>query len=451
MDVPHAQVYKFVSLDSKVTFVFSNVLNQVVIDNHAFNIGNVIGKSNALVMDVFPINATLDNPNAALCMKIAKHGLINLDNKKIKYINTHEDDFTSVYEYVPAATFDTDISIANITFGKTIDICIMEKVTTTLSQICMRVESAQEQFSFRFLNFVTQRLLAIVNSLTAAGYYYTDLKPANVGFTLIGGDQVVLKLIDIDSISDDIHQVLSTYYTSGKVSPKINIIRLQYLNIFFTVISLLFFDHAHVMCSVDYSKFNYDQAMRLYMNWFNPINSKQHDKWLRSSEVECVYYKYALLIGTYKIIEDYLNKPDFTMNDVLMDFNAIVKTVSNVISLNQDHKSYYFEFIAQCLVVMFLIFLCSPNDIPELVNTYMKSKLISYQSKYFTESNTSAKDSFIEPQVLIGVSIVNAMRKYITKYCNDTSCAALRKYGDYFLNTDNTKDDVSYNQRMLIV
>lgn len=450
MDVPPAQVFKFVSLDSKVTFVFSNASNQVMINKHAYLIGNIIGKSNALVMDVFPINATLDNPNVPLCLKIAKHGLIDLNDEKIKYINAHGDDFTSVYEYVPAATFDTDISIANITFGKTIDICIMEKVTTTLSQVCMRLEASQEQFSFRFLNFVTQRLLEIVNNLTAAGYYYTDLKPANIGLTFIG-NQVVLKLIDIDSISKNMYYTLSTYYTSGKVSPKINITRLQYLNIFFTVISMLFFDHAHIMCSVDYSKFNYDQAMRLYMNWFNPINSKQHDKWLRSSEVECVYYKYALLIGTYKIIEEYLNKPDFTMNDVLINFNEIVKTVSNVISLNQDHKSYYFEFIAQCLVVMFLIFLCSPDDIPKLVNTYMKSKLVSYQGKYFTESYISVKDSFIEPQVLIGVSIVNAMRKYITKYCNDTSCAALRKYGDYFLNTDNTKDDISYNQRMLFV
>lgn len=448
MDVPHTQVFKFVSLDSKVTFVFSNASNQVMINKHAFLIGNVIGKSNALVMDVFPINATLDNPNVPLCLKIAKHGLIDLNDEKIKYINAHEDDFTSVYEYAPNVRFDTDISIANVTFGKSIDICIMEKVTTTLNQVCMRLESSQEQFSFRFLNFVTQRLLEIINNLTAAGYYYTDLKPANIGLTLIGG-QVVLKLIDIDSISNNIHQVLSTYYTSGGVSPNINIIRLQYLNIFFTVISLLFLDHAPVMCSVDYSKFNYDQAMRLYMNWFNPINSQQHSKWLRSSNVGCIYYKYALLIGTYKIIEDYLNKPDFTMNDVLINFNEIVKTVSNVISLNQDHKSYYFEYIAQCLVVMFLIFLCSPDDIPKLVNTYMKSKLIPYQSKYFTESYISAKDSFIEPQVLIGVSIVNAMRKYITKYCNDASCVALRKYGDYFLNTDNTKDDISYNQRMM--
>lgn len=441
-------IHKIVSINSKVTFIFADVLKEIIIDDHAFIVGNIIGKSNALVMDVFPVDVTFTDPSVSLCLKIAKHGLIDLDDEKIQYINTHNDDFTRVYEYASNVKFDLDISIANILFGKSIDICIMEKVTTTLSQVCMRLQSSQQQFSFRFLNFVTQRLLEIINNLTAAGYYYTDLKPANVGLTLIG-DQVVLKLIDIDSISNNIHQVLSTYYTSGNVSPNINITRLQYLNIFFTVISLLFLDHAPVMCSVDYSKFNYDQAMRLYMNWFNPMNSQQHSKWLRSSNVDCIYYKYALLIGTYKIIEDYLNKPDFTMNDVLINFNAIVKTVSNVITLNQDHKSYYFEYIAQCLVVMFLIFLCSPNDIPELVNTYMKSKLVSYQSKYFTESYIAAKDLFIEPQVLPGVSIVNAMRRYITKYCTDTSCVALRKYGDYFLNTDNTKDDIAYNQRMM--
>lgn len=441
-------IHKIVSIDSKVTFVFSNVLNQVIIDNHAFNVGNVIGKSNALVMDVFPANVVLKDPSVSLCLKIAKHGLIDLNDEKIQYINTHGDDFTGVYEYGSNVRFDLDISIANISFGKVIDICIMEKVTTTLSQVCMRLQSTQQQFSFRFLNFVTQRLLEIINNLTAAGYYYTDLKPANVGLTIYG-NQITIKLIDVDSISNDIHHVLSTYYTSGKVSPNINITRLQYLNIFFTVISLLFLDHAPVMCSVDYSKFNYDQAMRLYMNWFNPINSKQHSKWLSSSNVDCVYYKYALLIGTYKIIEDYFKTPDFTMNDVLMNFNAIVKVVSNVITNNQDHKSYYFEFIAQCLVVMFLIFLCSPADIPELVNTYMKSKLVPYQSKYFPETYLSAKDIFIEPQVLIGVSIVNAMRRYITKYCTDSSCVALKKYGDYFLNTDNTKDDISYNQRIL--
>lgn len=447
--LPSVQVQRYVSRDSKVTFVFSDVSKQVTIGDHTYLIGQTIGKSNALVMDAYPIGETHKNTKLPpLCLKIAEHGLIDLDDKKIQYINDHPDDFTRIYNYGSNVTFNTDIIFDYFSFGKSIDICIMEKVSTTLSQVCKNVETSQEQFSLRFLNFITQRLLAIINDLTEHGYYYIDLKPANIGL-IDAGNHVSLKLIDVDSITDDTRHALGTYYTSGKVSPNINITRLQYLNIFFTVISLLFFDHVHVMCSVDYSKFNYDEAMRLYMNWFNPNNSKQHSKWLYSSEVNCVYYKYALLIGTYKIIENYLSKPDFSMNEVLYDFNEIVKAVSNVITNNQDHKSYYFEFIAQCLVVMFLIFLCSPKDIPKLVNKYMKSTLISYQSKDFEVANTSVKDIFIEPQVLIGVSIVNAMRRYITSYCNDQSCNALRKYGDYFLNTDSTKNDISYNQRIL--
>ena len=133
------------------------------------------------------------------------------------------------------------------------------------------------------------------------------------------------------------------------------------------------------------------------------------------------------------------------MRDVLNNFDTIVKKVSMVISNKQNHKSYYFNFIARSLVVMFLVFMCRPDDIPRMVYTCMKLPIITndglpistaIQNKFFSQVYVFTSDNFIEPQVLIGVSIVNSMRKYITSYCTDDSCIGLKKYGEYFLNAD---------------
>lgn len=438
------EYYQIVSSDSRVTLKFTDVLSQIVINNKLYNVGWLLGKSNAIVLDVAPDFITLEDPSASMCLKIAKHGFIDLDEHKIKYINSHPDDFTHVYEFESHLIFNEQIIIDNINFGTDLDICIMEKVTATLHDTCKSIQGSPYNFSFRFINFVTQRLIEIVTNLVTAGYYYTDLKPGNIGI-IVYGDQIVMKLIDVDSISRLSHQMLSTYYTAGGISPRLNIIRLQYLNVFFTVISLLFNDNPQIMCSADYSKFNYDQAMRLYMNWFNPMNSQQHSDWLNSRSISCIYYKYALLVGVYKIIEVHLG-PDFRMEDVLNKFDEIVKVVSKVITNDQDHKSYYFEYIARCLVVMFLIFKCLPDDIPRLVNDLMTADIVSdgvplstkIRNKFFTQKYMYVVDAFIEPEVLVGVSIVNAMRRYIVKFCTDESCSGLRAYGDYFLNADYT-------------
>lgn len=344
--------------------------------------------------------------------------------------------------------FDTDLIINDVELGMNIDICVLEKVDITLDKLCEKLQtSTVRAFSYKFLSYVTWRLIYIANNLIEHNLCYTDMKAANIGI-IVRNNRLYVKLIDVDTI-DNVGR-LSTSSTSGRVAPNINIIRIQYLNIFFTIISLLFLDNSTQMCSDKYNQFYHDTQMYNYMSWFDTNYDKYKDQWYKIENGYCTQYKYALLVGTYKIIDDFFGNPNFTTQDIADYYEGIVHRVCDVI-LNKGRCvmteygcnivadgsiSPYFLFIAQCLVIMVAIFKCPPQNVMFTVNNLLKAPrdntIISLDNLY--------DNVMLDAETSIGVSIVNILRKYAVGYCMDETCSDLEAYGEYFLNIDNINE-----------
>ena len=108
---PSDQQSHYADTDKSVEFIFdsnSNALSSVIIDDIEYKIGKLLGKSRAVVFNVDSVNYSYvdDTP---LCIKIAKHGNIKLNEMKLKYIREHADEFTDVFDYVSDVTFNKDL------------------------------------------------------------------------------------------------------------------------------------------------------------------------------------------------------------------------------------------------------------------------------------------------------------------------------------------------------
>ena len=442
-----------VSTNGLVNFSFDRdgKLSLVTIGNRKYNIGSLLGKSRAFVYEITSSNLKI---NTNMCLKIAEHGDISFTNKKLRHILYHPDDFIRVYDYISDVEFEENLTLHvpeeyfDYTFNGNVDICILERVDKTLDQMCDDLRNQEKgligvkAFSYKFLYILTQRLINIADNLVKNELCYTDIKAPNIGIN-IRDNQYSVKLIDVDTIDD--YGELSTPYTSGRIARNINIIRIQYLNIFFTIFSLLFLDDYKTMCSPKYGKFYRGTKINDYMSWVN--NDDQFGSWIKKYG-QCSQYKYALLVGTYKIIEDGYNR-NFNIIDITKDYYDIISRVYEVI-LNKGrcndcnivtdngYNSYFFLFIAQCLVIMIAIFksdLIKDNYfyVTNVINTLFKNpykddKTISVHEKY--------EDVMLDAETSIGVSIVNILRKYAVGYCMDDTCEALKAYGEHFLNID---------------
>lgn len=438
----------FKSANKNINVIFNNnTLSVVTIGDRIYNIGNTLGKSRALVFDIESSNL---NIHTHLCLKIAPHGDIVFSKKKLQYIHQHADDFTDVYDYSSDVTFAKNLIINDIDLGKRVDICILEKVDTTLDKLCEKLLTREnfsiKAFSVEFLSYITVRLIEIANNLISNNFCYTDIKAANIGIN-IHNNKLSIKLIDVDTI-DTVAQ-LSTYTTSGRISPNINIIRMQYLNIFFTIISLLFLDRGSTMCSPNYNLFYYGQRMYNYMTWFDD-NYNKYKTWFNRNIDYCTQYKYALLVGTYKIIDDFGGTPYFTTQDIADYYYNIVASVCDVITnkgrcvltengcniVADESRPDYFMFIAQCLVIMVAIFTCPPQNVMFTVNALFQAP---YDNTFISQDDLYA-NVMLDAETSIGVSVVNILRKYAVGYCTDNTCSALKEYGEYFLNIDNINE-----------
>ena len=428
--------------------VDDNTLSMVTIGPCTFNIGNILGVGRAIVYDITSYNLGLDTP---LCIKIAKHGDIVFNDKKLKHINDNNNDFANVYYYYANVKFNTYLTLNDKELGDNIDICILEQTTTTLDKLIKdnltgRNKFSVKAFSYKFLSYLTNRLIEIAVNLNKNDLCYTDIKAENIGLIKYGHySPIYIKLVDVDTI-DNVGS-MSTPSTSGRIAPNINIIRIQYLNIFFTIISLLFLNDSDRMCSNAYSKYYVGSEMRDYMSWFDATiyNDPNMTKWLRSN-TECMEYKYALLVGTFKIMDDFFGGPRFTFEDISGRYPDIVNRVCHVI-LNKDRciqdnngcsiitdvsdDRIYFLFIAQCLVIMVALFKCSLNDVPNVLN------LLKAPYENIFSFNEFFDNIMLDAETSIGVSITNIMRRYAVGYCRDKTCSDLEAYGEAFLNINN--------------
>lgn len=409
---------KYISNNQVSLKIVNDSLKEILVDKQIFKIGKVLGKSNAIVWHID--SSPADTP---VCLKISAGGKTDLDNDKIKYINNHPNDFTKIYYFAPNIDLNSEIILEGKKFT-TIDICILEEVQKTVGDFCNMLmnrnanSSTSYTFSYNFISVVLHRLLEIIGTLTKNGYYYTDLKPANIG-VINAGDHYDFKLIDVDSIFKKESGMLHTSYTTGYINNKISLIRIQYLNIIFTIISLLFVDNASAMCSKDYGKFRINNTMNSFMSWFN------------DAYTSCGEYKYILLMGTYMIIAQYIGTNNFNINMIMERYNGIIDSINNVITGNRP--STYFAFIAKILVTMIVIILMPdesyfPDMIPLFIDKPSNINIVPVTYKNIL--NTIS----LLPHVSNGIIIVDYLHQYITQFCNDPQCSFITKYGDYFMN-----------------
>lgn len=408
---------KYITNNQVTLTIVNGFLKEALIDNQIFKIGRVLGKSNAIVWHID--SSPADTP---VCLKISAGGKTDLNNDKIQYINNHPNDFTKIYYFNSNVDFKSEFVLEGKKFT-TIDICILEEAQETIGDFCKKLmylntdSSISYTFSYNFISVVLHRLLEIIGTLTKNGYYYTDLKPANIG-VIDAGDHYEFKLIDVDSIFKDKKGILHTSYTTGSINNKLSLMHIQYLNIIFTIISLLFIDNASAMCSKDYGQFRKGDDMYTFMNWF----SKQ--------SVTCGEYKYILLIGTYMIIAQYFNTNTISIDMIMTNYNKIIKGVNKIITGNRP--STYFAFIAKILVTMIAIILMPEESaLPDLIPLFIDEPPIA---KIVPVTKNNILDNIsLQPYISNGIVIVDYLHYYITQFCKDYNCSFISKYGDYFI------------------
>ena len=409
---------KYITNNQVTLKVVDGSLKEVLIGKQILKIGDVLGKSNAIVWHInsSPINTPM-------CLKISAGGKTDLNKDKIQYINNHPNDFTKIYYFDPNIDFKSEFELEGKKFT-TIDICILDEVQKTVGDFCKMlmdynsISSISRTFSYNFIGTVLYRLVDIITTLNKSGYYYTDLKPANIGVIDVG-DHFEFKLIDVDSIFKDESGMLHTSYTTGYINNNISLMRIQYLNIVFTIISLLFIDNGHEMCTKDFGQYRKDDKMYNLMKWFNKSSSY------------CGEYKYILLIGTYMIIQRYLNTTSISVEMIISYYNKIIRNVNKIITGNRPND--YFEFIAKILVIMTAVILIQdvsllPNIIPLFVNNGPIIPLVPVTNKNILDTIN------LQPHVSNGLMIVDYIHYYITQHCNDSECSVMDTYGKYFMD-----------------
>lgn len=409
---------KYITNNQVTLKVVDGSLKEVLIGKQTLKIGDVLGKSNAIVWHInsSPINTPM-------CLKISAGGKTDLNKDKIQYINNHPNDFTKIYYFDPNIDFKSEFELEGKKFT-TIDICILDEVQKTVGDFCKMLmdynsmNSISRTFSYNFIGTVLYRLVDIITTLNKSGYYYTDLKPANIGVIDVG-DHFEFKLIDVDSIFKDESGMLHTSYTTGYINNNISLMRIQYLNIVFTIISLLFIDNGHEMCTKDFGQYRKDDKMYNLMKWFNKSSSY------------CGEYKYILLIGTYMIIQRYFNTTSISVEMIISYYNKIIRNVNKIITGNRPND--YFEFIAKVLVIMTAVILIQdvsllPNIIPLFMNNGPTIPLVPVTKKNILDTIN------LQPHVSNGLMIVDYIHYYITQHCNDPECSVMDTYGKYFMD-----------------
>ena len=195
--------------------VFNNKSITITDNNQKMYIDvlDILGASNAIV---YNINLFMNDTfyKDKYCLKLAPGGTINLNNNKINFINTHSNYFIKVLYFQKNIILDKPF----VLFGKEwedFDLLIMEKVDTTLENMCTKL-SHYQHFNTTMLNCLLTKLLILSFLMYDNGYYYLDIKPANIG-VVQNGNESVFKLIDVDSLGTINDVITYTHHTTGHI------------------------------------------------------------------------------------------------------------------------------------------------------------------------------------------------------------------------------------------
>ena len=412
----------------KIVFKYENDnslnLIKLVIGNTLKNVYilDVLGASNAFVYDIKMKNM----PN--VCLKLAPAGAISLDVDKINYINSHPDDYAHVYyfqQYIEVPEPFKIISKKNAKKTKEwkqFDLLIMEKTQYTLDNIINKIED-DNCVSLKILDCLTDKLMSICNDLIESGYYYTDLKPANIGIVK-DGNNFTFKLIDVDSLFRKTSHVTYTTYTYGDIQKKKNMVRIQYLSAIFTIIATLYNDNYNAMCSTDYGMIpSVDDKFIDYIQSFKG-----------ELPLKCSYYKMTLIIGTIELLKLFSDKNNNGIVDSLFIteyYNDLLEYIAGVLSNHKGGKIYY--YISNLLLcMMYILYERNVGMIPMFI-----SEKFNVNNKKCSFTKDEMFDNFnISPYTTVGLAIVNILYDIIEYNCNDEKCSNAVEYGNEIINFD---------------
>ena len=386
--------------------------------NYTFDIINLLGSSNAYILN------TRSDYEHQVCIKIDDGGFIKMDLEMIKYINSHPDDFTKVYYYQPKVYFPNYQMNVFDRIYKKFDLVIIEKVDNILSNYIRNNFISMKNFKR-----LTNKLLQISIDLLNNNYYYTDLKPANIGYNVNDDGTFDYKLIDVDSISRSIG--LETPHTQGRIKRNYSGHSVQFLNVFFTLIAVLFNGNENDICNSAYSLYHNNNKL---INIFNTIYYyKNTYRKEIGNALDCSSYKYVIIVGTMMMILKFVDRLKINYNDPNHDdikdiednLRDMAEFVRQELDLNRtDNFDLYMSYI---FIAMIYVILC--KDANRVIDFIFKIINITHN----IEDSVDTKYNILMPGLNIGLSYVILFHRYITKHCDD-NCYNADKYSYNIFN-----------------
>ena len=228
---------------------------------------------------------------------------------------------------------------------------VMEKTDTTLYDV-MKIANIDQSFTLETINYLTYKLMKISIDLINNGYYYFDLKPANIGVIYDDdNNKTYFKLIDIDSIS--LNYSVATSYTDGKFKLHMDKSTIQFVNALLTVIVVLFNNKYYDICDD-----------MLSINEFDKLYDYIEEKNIDNMILSCGNYKYVILTCINLILDDLINA------------DSIEQYITYII----DYQDIIFEHIIHLLNIKNYNQDDNEKNMSAHRKTYIKAKNLQYLS-----------------------------------------------------------------------
>lgn len=383
---------------------YDNIKNYEAISNikikthtgavHSFIVTNVIyNHNNSIILDV-------KYNGISLCIKL---GHMNISENVINYVNSHSDDYVKVFYSIKYIHFDQPLNIyyRNITY---FDMLVMEKTDTTLYDV-MKLANIDQSFNLDTINYLTYKLMKISIDLINNGYYYFDLKPANIGVIYDDdNNKTYFKLIDIDSIS--LNHSVATSYTDGKFKLHMNKSTIQFVNAFLTVIVVLFNNKYYDICDDTLSINEFDKL-------YDYIEQENIDSMLLS----CGNYKYVILTCINLILDDLINADSIEQYiTYIIDYQDIIfEHIIHLLNIKNYNQEYVNTFLRLCLIMYVIIIVNNKNDNIDIIDyEYMQDhKLFLYNDDFDFDENK------LENNISFGKAMVNYMHTFNMSNCTE--------------------------------
>lgn len=228
---------------------------------------DIVGDSKNPITCVYNVRLFKDNQeiNDNICLKITRRD-IDLDNKIVEIINNN-DNFIKIYHIQNGNVLNQDFQ--NFKKGTNVNFMIMEKIDYIFNKFCADAELTNFHISTKLLNLLTYTLINTINYLFTYNLCYIDLKLLNIGMKIDNYNNIIIKIIDVDSIA---YINANSYVNSSETTPffykndsHTDFKELQLYVIIFTLFQALFNDKYYNSCK-DYYNYNNQIIANYYLD-----------------------------------------------------------------------------------------------------------------------------------------------------------------------------------------